>query len=262
MNPLNPLFAVACLLLAFGTAHLLMRFRGAPSESGRFASIDGLRGFLAFSVFIHHASVWYFYLPTDIWDSSPSRLYTQLGQTSVELFFMITAFLFIHKVAGPSKQISWPTLFIHRLFRLGPLYLFAMICFLTLVAYLSQWRLDGSVLQVGIEALRWVLFDIGGLENVNHLPMTYVVIAAVPWSLQYEWAFYVSLPFIALGLRRNASIWVLLVCAVLLVVASVKLAESGRFFYAFAGAVRSRPMPSSFRGCAGSRDRGPGRSWS
>lgn len=34
------------------------------SHSQRISSIDGLRGYLAFGVFMHHSCIWYFYLRT------------------------------------------------------------------------------------------------------------------------------------------------------------------------------------------------------
>ena len=125
MSPVSPLPALACLLVAMATAYLLGKKFGVPSSLGRFNSIDGLRGYLAFFVFLHHASIWYFYLQTGKWALPPSNLYTQFGHSSVFLFFMITGFLFFSKlIDGRTQTIDWGKLFVSRLLRLAPLYLF------------------------------------------------------------------------------------------------------------------------------------------
>ena len=97
MDPVNPLAALACLFAALATSFLLLKRFGFPRQSARFASIDGLRGYLAFFVFLHHACIWYFYLQTGEWGRPPSNLYSHLGRSSVVLFFMITGFLFFTK---------------------------------------------------------------------------------------------------------------------------------------------------------------------
>ena len=228
--------ALLCVTLAVMTARILMRFYGAPSENGRFASIDGLRGVLAFSVFLHHASIWYFYLRTNAWALPPSRLFVHLGQTSVELFFMITALLFIRKISGVSLGgRGWLTLFVHRLFRLGPLYLVAMTVLFVLVAWASHWKANEPLVQIFVEMLRWTVFTIGGNVDINKVQATSVAIAYVPWSLHYEVVFYLALPLLALAIGRKVPIALSLACVCMLALVSIKLPEAGRYFYGFAG---------------------------
>jgi peptidoglycan/LPS O-acetylase OafA/YrhL len=64
----------------------------------RYASLDGLRGYCAFFVFLHHASIWYSYLHTNSWAAPPSHFYNHLGQSGVAIFFMITGFLFFFEI--------------------------------------------------------------------------------------------------------------------------------------------------------------------
>jgi hypothetical protein len=73
MDPVSPLSAIAPLLVAFATSFFLVKQFGAPPDQGRYSSIDGLRGYLAFFVFLHHSSVWYFYLQTGQWSVPPSN---------------------------------------------------------------------------------------------------------------------------------------------------------------------------------------------
>ena len=99
-------------------------------------------GVMALAVFVSHSSIWYFYLRTGTWDVPPSNVYTQLGQGSVTLFFMITGFLFWSKLLdGRQQPIDWSRLYLSRALRLGPLYLVAVAC----VMFLSFGRAGFSV---------------------------------------------------------------------------------------------------------------------
>ena len=202
MDPLSPMPAVIAVLVAIFTSHLLsLRFTPLASQ-GRFVAIDGLRGYLAFFVFLHHASIWYFYTHTGQWEKPHSNLYTHFGQTSVALFFMITAFLFFSKLLNAQKKpLDWARLFISRLLRLYPLYLFSMVLVLGVVAILSHGTLNEPGLKLLKASLRWLSFM--GAPNLNGVDHTAIIIAQVTWSLPYEWLFYFSLPFFALLIGIN-----------------------------------------------------------
>lgn len=202
MDPISPFPAIACVLMAAATAFFLVKQFGAPSDQGRFASIDGLRGYLAFFVFLHHSSIWYFYLRSNQWRSPPSNLYTHLGQSSVLLFFMITGFLFFSKLLdGRSKTIDWGKLFVSRFLRLVPLYLFAMLLLFLVVAVACNGVLREPLPKLLYDATRWLGFTILGAPNLNGFGGTFIIVAGVTWSLPYEWFFYFSLPLLALTVR-------------------------------------------------------------
>jgi len=210
MGPLNSLLALIALLVALLTAALLCRFQAPPSVSGRYAPIDGLRGFLAFAVFLHHASSWYLYLRTGQWSGYQSRLYEHFGLSAVAMFFMITAFLFFSKLIDADRRpIDWPKLFTSRVLRLVPLYLFAMAVLFTFVAIQSGWHLQAPPEQLLIDAVTWLGFSAYGQPDLNAVADTRWMIAGVTWSLPYEWAFYLALPLGALLLRRRPPLgWV------------------------------------------------------
>jgi peptidoglycan/LPS O-acetylase OafA/YrhL len=202
MDPVSPLPAITCLLVAIATAFLLVKRFGAPPGLGRFASIDGLRGYLAFFVFLYHACVWYFYLQTGRWNVPPSNLYAHFGESSVLLFFMITGFLFFSKlIDGRTKPIDWGRLFVSRFMRLVPLYFFAMFILFFIVAYLSKGEIKEPVSRLLNEAFQWISFTIPGGPNLNGVANTFTITAGVTWSLPYEWIFYLSLPVLALTVR-------------------------------------------------------------
>jgi peptidoglycan/LPS O-acetylase OafA/YrhL len=202
MDPVSPLPAITCLLAAIATAFLLVRHFGAPPDQGRFASIDGLRGYLAFFVFLYHSCVWYFYLRTGHWNVPPSNLYTHFGESSVLLFFMITGFLFFSKlIDGRTKSIDWGKLFVSRFLRLVPLYLFVIFLLFLVVAYLSKGEIKEPIPKLLNEAIQWLSFTIPGGPNLNGVANTFIITAGVTWSLPYEWIFYLSLPLLALTVR-------------------------------------------------------------
>lgn len=202
MDPVSPLPAIACVLTAMATAFLLVKQFGAPPALGRFASIDGLRGYLAFFVFLHHSSIWYFFLRTGQWKVPPSNLYTHFGQSSVLIFFMITGFLFFSKlIDGRTKSIDWGKLFVSRFLRLVPLYLLVVFLLCLVVAYLSNGILNEPLSKLLNKALQWLGFTIFGAPNLNGISPTFIIVAGVTWSLPYEWLFYFSLPLLALTVR-------------------------------------------------------------
>lgn len=202
MSPVNPIFAVLAILTAFATCFFIMKKVGPPETEGRYASIDGLRGYLAFAVFLHHSAVWYFYLHSGKWAVPPSNLYTHLGQTSVALFFMITGFLFYTKIIDSrSRAIDWKKFFIARLLRLVPLYLFAMLLLVLVTVYRSNGALNEPVPAIAKTLIKWLTFTMFGAPGINGLSDTWIVMAGVTWSLPYEWFFYLALPVVALTVR-------------------------------------------------------------
>lgn len=205
MSPISPLPALACLLIAMATAFLLGKKFGVPSALGRFKSIDGLRGYLAFFVFLHHASIWYFYLQTGKWELPPSNLYTQFGHSSVFLFFMITGFLFFSKlIDGRSQTIDWGKLFVSRFLRLAPLYLFFIFLLFLLIAYLSNGKLNVSIPQLLTSMASWLSFTILGAPTINGIGgIVLASVAGATWSLPYEWLFYLALPLLALTVKTK-----------------------------------------------------------
>ncbi|MFL6514209.1 MAG: acyltransferase family protein [Chthoniobacterales bacterium] len=195
MALLPPLIAFSFALL---TAWILSKIFGAPPSSGRFASIDGLRGYLAFGVFTHHGAVWYDFLHTGEWRLPSSFIYTNLGQASVVLFFMITGFLFCTKVLrGRSERINWYKLYLSRLLRLLPLYTFAILLMLLTVGIITRFQLVEPAFLFSKSLFKWASFTVMGYPDLNGLKMTSIIVGTVTWTLPYEWFFYFILPLIA-----------------------------------------------------------------
>lgn len=201
IEPTSPLPAIAALCIALATACVLSKLFGIRPASGRFATIDGLRGLLALAVFLCHACIWYFYTRTGRWELPPSNLYTHFGQSGVALFFMISGFLFFSKlIDGRKRAIDWGALFVSRVLRLTPLYLFTVLLLVVVILYLPGGvREPIGTLSRGV--MRWVGFTVMGAPDLNGIENTWRIVAGVTWSLPYEWFFYLSLPLLALSVR-------------------------------------------------------------
>ncbi|MDR4471770.1 MAG: acyltransferase [Nitrospira sp.] len=196
--------AVGVVLLALGTATLLPSARPRQASlAHRYSSLDGLRGYLALAVFLSHSSIWYFYLHSGVWDVPPSTLYTQLGQSSVTLFFMITGLLFWSKLLnGRLEPIDWTRLYLSRVLRLGPLYLVAAACVILVAFCRAGFELKEPPWVVVGQVATWLMFTIPGISPVNGFAET-VPIAGAVWTLSYEWLFYACLPIGAFCLRAS-----------------------------------------------------------
>ena len=202
MNVMSPIPAVLAVAVALLTCALIALKSDPPAATGRFVAVDGLRGYLAFCVFLHHSAIWYFYLRSGIWDVPPSNLYTHFGQSGVALFFMITGFLFFSKILnGRDSGVDWLRLYVSRVLRLVPLYLVSMGCLFAIVAILSGFALHEPVREVYHDVSRWLLFTMNGTPDINGVGGTSIIVAGVTWSLPYEWRFYFMLPAFAWLLR-------------------------------------------------------------
>ncbi|KQN44839.1 acyltransferase [Pseudomonas sp. Leaf48] len=197
MTETNPLIALTAYLLAIATAALMIRtvpaFARQLDHSGesRYAGIDGLRGYLAFGVFVHHSIITWIFLRTGVFDLPPNNLYAQLGQGCVALFFMITGFLFWDRLLTHGRQHDWLAFAVSRVFRLYPLYLPLMLAVFVTVFYVQNWELKEPVGRIIAQTLAWLVFD---RPDVNQYPQTGMLISNVTWTLGYEVFFYLSLP--------------------------------------------------------------------
>jgi peptidoglycan/LPS O-acetylase OafA/YrhL len=204
MQPLSPFFCIAIFAIAFITAFVLQKICKPKNVIGRYETIDGLRGFLAIAVFIHHATIWHQYLNTGgTWDVPNSKLYTHLGQTSVAFFFMITSFLFVNKILQAKSNFDFKQFFIGRFFRLTPLYLVSVFLLFFIVMIMANFTLKVSILSFINSIAAYATFTIFGTPAINESIFSSYVNAGVYWSLQYEWLFYFSMPLIYLILKKQ-----------------------------------------------------------
>ncbi|WP_085640356.1 MULTISPECIES: acyltransferase [unclassified Pseudomonas] len=217
MNETNPLIALAAYALAIASAALLLR--AVPTITrhlqhageSRFASIDGLRGYLAFGVFVHHSIITWIFLRTGVIDFPPNNLYAMLGQGSVALFFMITGFLFWDRLLTHGRRHDWLAFGISRVFRLYPLYLPLMLLVFVTVFHLQGWELKEPGSQLARQVLAWLTFD---RPDINRYPQTGMLISNVTWTLAYEVFFYLALPLAGMVFIYRGSWRQVLLCLI------------------------------------------------
>lgn len=196
------LISLATFALLLLGASLLSKtpfFQFLGNRSGRFETLDGLRGFLAISVFYHHFIITWYWHDSGKWVRPPEDIFQNYGKIGVALFFMITGFLFTHKIIEGKDKTNWIRLYKSRIFRIVPLYLFALllVCFVVF----SNTELVVSNRQLAKEFFHWFIFQ-GG--KINNFAETKLIIAGVDWTLKYEWYFYFSLPVLALILMYGS----------------------------------------------------------
>lgn len=240
MNIINFLGPLVALLAAFAGVWIASRWT-PPLAQGRCETIDGLRGFLAFGVFLHHSVIFYMYLHSGVWTLPSSNVFVNLGHASVAMFFMITSFLFYGMLRrNRGGSLDWLRVFASRVTRLTPLYLFAMALLLLIVAQQTGWQLREPLSALLLNILRWLGFTALGMPDINGLHRTSLIMSGVTWSLPYEWAFYLCLPLVALTQRiRPPAAYLLLsvgAVAVIVVYAIIKK-PGGQHLAAFLGGI-------------------------
>ncbi|MEM5450540.1 acyltransferase family protein [Paraburkholderia sp. BR14263] len=206
---LGSLFAIVlALTIAQIVYHSFGFYRKAIDrevKSSRYHAIDGLRGFLAIGVVLHHIHINHHFYLTGGWELTPSRLSTLFGRGSVAMFFMITAFLFWGRVMESKGRFEAIRFFQNRVLRLVPMYLVSAALVVVTAMALTHFRLNVPLDDLATQIGSWLLFTFPGVPPINGFPQT-ALINTVFWSLIYEWKFYLVLPLIgALAFRWGTS---------------------------------------------------------
>lgn len=192
-----PAFVVVALLWPLAGLPLFQRV-GFESTAARVRAIDGMRGYLALAVALHHAVIYHEFLTTGAWKYPPSAFYGLLGQMGVSFFFIISAYLFWGKLLSAKASVDFPTLLLKRAFRIGPLYILAVGVAMALEVV--DGRIDYSTFATYERAFFNLLFGVFGYIPLSSARVC--VLACVTWTLPYEWLFYFSLPIAAIFSRH------------------------------------------------------------
>ncbi|RBP04568.1 peptidoglycan/LPS O-acetylase OafA/YrhL [Roseiarcus fermentans] len=149
-------------------------------------SIDGLRGYLALSVLLHHFIMWT--LATRLgrpWGGTDINLVNQFGAAAVGLFFMITGLLFYPTIRRGLFRGNWLRLYIRRAFRILPMVAVSVVLVTAVIVLRTGHGLDANYAS---GALKWITakqeVDLLGYPNSGRIN------GYVLWSLHYEWLFY------------------------------------------------------------------------
>jgi len=204
----------------------------------RFPEIDGLRGYLAFFVFLHHSYIWRYFLQKGEWEEPKSNLFNHFGQTTVAFFFVITAFLFTLKlIYSKNKQINWSAYINARLYRLFPMYLFSVGIIFLIAGYLTNFKSKIPFSENLLAILSWIFFNVKKGLNINGLEDSFLLNAGVTWTLPYEWAFYFLLPLIALFFKIKVNYKVIMSFTIAAALIMIINGASLRHFLPFIGGI-------------------------
>jgi peptidoglycan/LPS O-acetylase OafA/YrhL len=199
--------AVVCYVVAILTSHMCVRWilherlKAEISSTTRYVGIDGIRGYLAFGVFVHHYIILWLYMRGEHSGSPPHNFENELGKGAVAVFFMITAFLFWGR-AHAKRGIEPKAFFTSRLFRIYPLYLVFVLLLFVAVGYQSNWSAAEPASAIAKEFFKWVFFH---MVIINRYPDK--IFGGVAWTLLYEAWFYLSLPLLAAVVFRKTALW-------------------------------------------------------
>ncbi len=198
----------------------------APASGKRYVTVDGLRGFLALAVVLHHAVISRQFLDIGKWDLPPSSFYSILGQAGVAVFFMITAFLFWGRLLDQGSRIDWFALYCNRFFRIAPLYWVVVALVFLIVGIKTDFHLAVKAGDLTSQISKWLLPGLlQELPVINGFADTRTITAGVTWTLYYEWMFYLSLPFLAIAAGRRSLSGFLPVCFCLIMVMPAVLSD-------------------------------------
>lgn len=179
--------AVAAYLMATAAAALIARagFPLPPVER-RIGCVDGLRGYLALSVLVHHFVMWMSVTRFgQHWGWLPVNVLNELGIGAVALFFMTTGLLFYPRVLTGFRACSWPRIYITRLFRIVPMVVVSVAIITAVIAARTGHGLDRGF---PLAAATWISTHgeppLLGYQDSGRLN------GHVLWSLWFEWLFY------------------------------------------------------------------------
>ncbi|MGL2966953.1 acyltransferase family protein [Flavobacterium sp. XGLA_31] len=212
----------------------------------KYPEIDGVRGYLAFFVFLHHSYIWQQYLHTKEWSDPNSNLFTHFGQTSVVLFFIITAFLFITKLLESKTYFDWNHYLKSRFFRLFPMYICVVLVVLIMAGSYTHWEQHDSFFNLIKSISSWLFFTVAGASDVNGFKDTFLMNSGVSWTLPYEWMFYFLLPMFALLLRKKVPLKIVLLFTLAFLLILYINQASIRHFMPFIGGIVAAVLLKKF----------------
>ncbi|MBU9169255.1 acyltransferase family protein [Burkholderia gladioli] len=196
LGPYFVLLALLCLLYSLPAFKFLDAEASMP---GRVSTIDGLRGFLALSVFAYHGLINYSYMVDGKWQAPGALFYRPLGGVAVMFFFMITAYLFWGRLLKQDGRPNWKSIYINRFFRIAPLYIATVIGLIIIVFWRTGFTIHEPARDLIEHCARWLAFGLDdSMPPINAFPWTVFILMGVTWSIKYEWWFYFSLVVLAI----------------------------------------------------------------
>lgn len=170
-------------------------------SAGNVRPMEGLRGFAVLLVFwVHYSTLLEPWVPADSLTHSISGALYTMGNTGVDLFFVLSGYLIYGSLL--SRAQPFRAFMARRIERIYPAFLAVFVIYVLL----SWARPEVSKIPAGAGAAALYL-----AENVLLLPGLAPVqpLITVAWSLSYEMFFYVTIPIVigVLRLRARSAAW-------------------------------------------------------
>lgn len=246
MNPTPYLYLIPVFIILIISVLITNKFVKINIAVVVYPEIDGIRGYLAFFVFLHHSFIWQGYLKTSKWEEPILNLFNHFGQTSVSFFFIITAFLFTLKlINATNQQIDWKQYIKSRFYRLFPMYFFSIILVFFIAAYTTHFEINASLLENTKSVLSWLFFTVSKSSNINGLEDSFILNAGVTWTLPYEWIFYFLLPLLSLFFKIKINYKVLFSFTLIAIIIMLLNKSSLKNFIPFIGGILVAVLISS-----------------
>lgn len=195
----------------------------------KFSAIEGLRGWLAWTVVAAHLSY-----VSGIYMNRPGVIFGRLGLPAVLMFVIVSGFVITHLIV--ERPEPYRSYLIRRFMRIFPL--FAITCavgiftFKLQAATLTQTAYENGFAATVAEIARsdhnffWghVLAHLtmlhGAVSDHGFLPYSEYAFNMPAWSISLEWQFYLVAPFVILSIRRPEGMFAVAAAAALLAILS------------------------------------------
>ncbi len=190
--------SLVMMLVVILTSLVIMRhskfYQGELARTGgREVTLDGLRGLAALMVAVCHAGMVSLWIKSGQWLAVRPNVLQSFGSIGVIFFFMLTGYLFWGKARKANGKINPLKLWRGRLYRIAPLYLFSVgLMVLLLLAETGHGWLAFKYIKPMLRILSLGVLCWWPVGPANPLDYNGAV-----WTLQFEWQFYLLLPFIA-----------------------------------------------------------------
>lgn len=224
-------FALAGLGIARHSRFFRELIDAKRADPGYESHLEGLRGVLAFGVFIHHAAYTWESLNHGGWyERAPaSHILVLVGGASVSMFFFLTGYLFwgafLRRGGAAFPVIGF---YRRRFMRIAPAFWLYCGVVLTIVMLDAGGELRTTVAEGMTRLFQWLTFGVplGHFPDINAYERTRLINADVAWSLRHEVLFYLLLPLLLPFARERRTLVLVAMFALSLVLLKVSGAAS------------------------------------
>lgn len=192
-------FFVVFFVIAFLSMLIWKPFFNIQTANNNEHYLEGLRGIAALAVVGCHVNQ---ILLAYLHIAGPPITGNRIGGLGVQVFFALTAYLFIRKAL--QGTLDFQSFYQKRIRRIVPLYLFLSVCAIALSLRFMETPIL-SYVDILTRCINVLSFGFIG-NNTDLYPPNYELLVfqkynalelvGVAWSLSYEWRFYLILPLI------------------------------------------------------------------